>query len=244
MSRVSPLITFGDGASLKSAIIYWFALSLFALFLNSVALAALGVEINFGDASESSWLKALNHLMDLFKKYQIAGALVNIALYVAIGLVWYLGIRCLVPGKKLPFLGFFQTLSYPSAAISLLYIPFNVFMLSYMRDVYSGSLDATGLISSRPELSADPVIRELCTNPSTFTCKTVVWNKLHPNLVIAQQISGVAILAWMVFNTSTIIKGITGLSRRRTLSGLIISSVASIVLFVGATFLYLMRTIE
>ncbi len=243
-SRVSPLITCGDSASLKSAAIYWFTLSLLAVLLNSMAMAALGVQINFGDVSDNPWLKAAGIFVDMFQKYQIAGSLIGIALYVAIGMVWYLGIRCLVSGKNIPPLGFFQSLAYPTAALSLLYLPFNLILLSYMREVYTGSFDAGGLIASRTDLSGDPVIRELCANASTFMCRVVVWNKLNPNFVIAQQVSSVAILAWMILNTSTVIKGVTGLRRRRTLSGLLISLVVTVALVAGATFLYLSRNFE
>ena len=109
---------------------------------------------------------------------------------------------------------------------------------AWINDITSIDVQAIELLLNRPEFGNDPYIKVFCTIPISFHCKGYLLQILHPNFLISQTIYAYVLIGWQFLNTSTIIKGVTGLRRRRTLGGLLLISIVALICFVLFAVLY------
>jgi TIR domain len=237
-SNIAPLIRFNDRRSLWSAILFWVVMSTINVSLNSVVTSVAGIDLSLGGwqtpESANRWLKMLFTWFNIIQANAVLTALYSVLIIVALSFFWYAGIRCLVPGSKLPFLGFVQCTAYPQAAIGFLGLPFTIAIAILAGDMYAKEFNFAAVLAKYPQLANRPDIVAACSPTESLQCRGLLLLELHSRLFIAQMIFAYVIGAWTLLNESTVIKAVTGLRRRRTLGGLLIAGLLALVLFVLA----------
>ena len=219
-SRVAPLIEFNDKASLKAAAFFWVSLTAISSLLNASVLAFYGTDATFGNIdSGNSFAHFAQIIENLTQKYQFVAILYAMLFYIVFSAFWYAGIRCLIKGSQLPYLGFFQCSAYPAGVMGLLSPLFMIAIQPLYNDMHSKDFNAAQVLADMPQLKNNIFVAKQCATVSSFDCQSAVAIALHPGPFATMMIGGLMMLGWEFLNVSTIIKGVTGLRRRRTLVG-------------------------
>lgn len=228
-SKIAPLIKFHNNASLRAAVWFWMIFILFQTMLSVSMTTLLGIDATATGADVLG--NVFNYSIRILQTAPVASLLFATILYIICSVVWYIGIRCFVPGRALPFLGFLQCLIYPATAIQLLCSPFYLALLFIARNITSGNMQVDQLLSRYPQLSGDPLIKQFCETVNSLACQGYLVQKIYPGYYIFIMLLGLVAQGWMCMSTATIIKGVAGVKRRRTLSGMLLSSIVAIICF-------------